>query len=501
MALPFLSVSGRPSASLISCLAAPPAPPPPNSNPTALPSLTCALQCPHFQSCSGCTQEYNLHRPIILDEAADFFNKHGVFDFTFDTCRLWGWRCRAKLAVRGSSTDPLIGLYQEGTHNVVDIPDCKAHNPNISAAVELLKQGIAELNVEPYDEDQGTGELRYVQMVVTTYNTSLPYAERYRNGKVQVALKLSTTLDEVSVYPIPAALYLVKNLLQYYIFAYVYAPGYQILKNLNIISTGVLYQIILKKNSDRVMALLSGFAGVYTETLTIRQSSFGSKCELSQEFLKKVSKSGIVESLLSWADFKIYVQMQAAKRSQTHLPFQVNDDRIILGMTLTDQVSIWKSSRGLTDKVVLDPDCSGETCTYYQIGDVFVCEKTGQVHVCDDTCREAVLDPTNEVLVCTISGHCFDRLLSPAEMEPDTVDSVVYLVDAYDKERFAEAKNELDALLSDDSLANVPFLILRNKIDMPYAASEDELRYYLGLTGVTTIGEWKKQANVRSHLR
>ncbi|KAL7220263.1 hypothetical protein ACSBR2_013181 [Camellia fascicularis] len=40
------------------------------------------------------------------------------------------------------------------------------------------------------------------------------------------------------------------------------------------------------------------------ETLTIHQSNFGSKCELSQEFLKKVSKSGIVESLLSWANFK-----------------------------------------------------------------------------------------------------------------------------------------------------------------------------------------------------
>ncbi|KAF8396139.1 hypothetical protein HHK36_017752 [Tetracentron sinense] len=40
------------------------------------------------------------------------------------------------------------------------------------------------------------------------------------------------------------------------------------------------------------------------ETLTIRQSSFGSKCELSQEFLKKVAKSGVVENLLSWADFK-----------------------------------------------------------------------------------------------------------------------------------------------------------------------------------------------------
>ncbi|BAT77073.1 hypothetical protein VIGAN_01515800 [Vigna angularis var. angularis] len=66
------------------------------------------------------------------------------------------------------------------------------------------------------------------------------------------------------------------------------------------------------------------------------------------------------------------------------------------------------------------------------------------------------------------------------------VDAVVYLVDAYDKERFTESKKELDALLSDESLANVPFLVLGNKIDIPYAASEEELRYHLGLTNFTT---------------
>lgn len=66
------------------------------------------------------------------------------------------------------------------------------------------------------------------------------------------------------------------------------------------------------------------------------------------------------------------------------------------------------------------------------------------------------------------------------------VDAVVYLVDACDKERFVESKRELDALLSDEALANVPFIILGNKIDIPYAASEDELRYHLGLTNFTT---------------
>ncbi|XVF52153.1 hypothetical protein PTKIN_Ptkin04bG0241900 [Pterospermum kingtungense] len=121
------------------------------------------------------------------------------------------------------------------------------------------------------------------------------------------------------------------------------------------------------------------------------------------------------------SEFKeYYIQMQAAKRSQAPLPSQVKDDSLVLDKTVSDQVSMWKSSRGLTDKVVADHACSGETCSYYQIGDVFVCEKTGQVHVCDDTCREVTLDPNNELLVCTISGHCFDRLLSPSEMELDS---------------------------------------------------------------------------------
>ncbi len=40
------------------------------------------------------------------------------------------------------------------------------------------------------------------------------------------------------------------------------------------------------------------------ENLTLKASSFGSKCELPQAFIDKVAKSGVVESILQYAEFR-----------------------------------------------------------------------------------------------------------------------------------------------------------------------------------------------------
>lgn len=66
------------------------------------------------------------------------------------------------------------------------------------------------------------------------------------------------------------------------------------------------------------------------------------------------------------------------------------------------------------------------------------------------------------------------------------VDGIVFLVDAWDRERLPESKAELDSLMQDEQIADVPILVLGNKIDRAGAASEDEIRMYFGLYGKCT---------------
>ena len=71
-------------------------------------------------------------------------------------------------------------------------------------------------------------------------------------------------------------------------------------------------------------------------------------------------------------------------------------------------------------------------------------------------------------------------------------DGIVYIVDAVDRERFEEAAIELHKLLAANALPpGAPVLILANKVDLPHAASQEELWYGLGLD------ELQQQGNTR----
>ncbi|KAL5018509.1 hypothetical protein ScPMuIL_004231 [Solemya velum] len=75
------------------------------------------------------------------------------------------------------------------------------------------------------------------------------------------------------------------------------------------------------------------------------------------------------------------------------------------------------------------------------------------------------------------------------------VDAIVFIVDASDAERFAEAQEELDGVLHDETIAHVPVLVLGNKVDRPDSVGEDHMSLALGL-GIYRTGKAKKSKDL-----
>jgi GTP-binding protein SAR1 len=63
---------------------------------------------------------------------------------------------------------------------------------------------------------------------------------------------------------------------------------------------------------------------------------------------------------------------------------------------------------------------------------------------------------------------------------------IVFLLDVANRERFGEARAELNALLELEELANCPMVILANKIDKYNAAGEEEIKDYFKLHALLT---------------
>ena len=78
-----------------------------------------------------------------------------------------------------------------------------------------------------------------------------------------------------------------------------------------------------------------------------------------------------------------------------------------------------------------------------------------------------------------LGGHAIARKVWREYSQ--AVDACVFIIDAVDRERFAEAKQELNGLLGIPELDNVPVMVLLNKIDIATAASEAEMRAVLDL--------------------
>jgi 23S rRNA (uracil1939-C5)-methyltransferase len=146
------------------------------------------IDCPHFGPCSGCTLNQGVDSPSVWSDVKRFYKEKGASleELRVDAIRFY--RIKAKLAVRGTFSDPKIGLFKQGTHQVLQIPHCQVHHPSITHACESLKRAISKAKVPIYNEEcPEKGGLRYVQCFV-----------EIKTGKVQLVLVVKTADPNLS---------------------------------------------------------------------------------------------------------------------------------------------------------------------------------------------------------------------------------------------------------------------------------------------------------------
>jgi tRNA/tmRNA/rRNA uracil-C5-methylase (TrmA/RlmC/RlmD family) len=70
------------------------------------------------------------------------------------------------VAVRGRATSPKIGIFQEDSHRIVDVPRCAVHHPLVNDVAAAVKAAVRETGVTLYGDRSHRGRLRYLQVVV-----------------------------------------------------------------------------------------------------------------------------------------------------------------------------------------------------------------------------------------------------------------------------------------------------------------------------------------------
>ena len=124
-------------------------------------------RCPHRPPCPGCPRFGELGLGLAARTTlAELSRAHGLPEPAVISGGTVGFRLRARLAVRGRVGSPKLGLFEEGTHRVVHIPNCSVHHPLINRVASVVRRALVDARVTCYSDRAHLGLVRHVQVVV-----------------------------------------------------------------------------------------------------------------------------------------------------------------------------------------------------------------------------------------------------------------------------------------------------------------------------------------------
>jgi tRNA/tmRNA/rRNA uracil-C5-methylase (TrmA/RlmC/RlmD family) len=123
--------------------------------------------CPHRPPCPGCPRfgEPGM-APITRNALDELARAHGIPVPATVSGSTAGFRLRARLAIRGRSNSPKIGLFEADSHRVVHIPNCSVQHPLINRVAGIVRRALVDTGVTCYSDGAHLGSARYLQVVV-----------------------------------------------------------------------------------------------------------------------------------------------------------------------------------------------------------------------------------------------------------------------------------------------------------------------------------------------
>ncbi|GED29793.1 23S rRNA (uracil(1939)-C(5))-methyltransferase RlmD [Brevibacillus centrosporus] len=126
--------------------------------------------CPVYEECGGCSLQHMDYQAQLASKkeiVIESLRKYARLDNppVADTIGMdnpWGYRNKAQFQVGKQDGKLIAGLYQTGSHNLVNLEGCQVQHDATSQIVQAAKQILEELGIAVYDERKRTGVIRTI---------------------------------------------------------------------------------------------------------------------------------------------------------------------------------------------------------------------------------------------------------------------------------------------------------------------------------------------------
>ncbi len=165
--------------------------------------------CPHYGKCGGCSlmhASYNEQLLFKRNKVANNVKKLAKLDVDVLDCvpspKIFGYRNKLSLPVAGRVGNVKIGMYQKGSHNVVNVDDCLLGDVWAQKLVAIFRNYANSCKIPPYNEKDFSGCIRHL---VARYVDGQLLVTIVSNGEFHYDLQplivdLSATFDKFGLF-------------------------------------------------------------------------------------------------------------------------------------------------------------------------------------------------------------------------------------------------------------------------------------------------------------